>query len=48
LSADVIVYIEVKNPEGYKDYVKIAPEAVELYGGKHLVRGDPKETLEGD
>jgi uncharacterized protein (DUF1330 family) len=48
LSAYVIFDIEVIDPDGYKEYIKLAPAAVKLYGGKYLVRGGPNETLEGD
>ncbi|HUI89564.1 MAG TPA: DUF1330 domain-containing protein [Anaerolineales bacterium] len=48
MSAYVIVDIEVIDPEGYKQYVKLAPAAVTLYGGRYLARGGLNETLEGD
>jgi uncharacterized protein (DUF1330 family) len=48
MSAYVIADIEVLDPEGYKEYVKIAPAAVALYGGKYRARGGPNQTLEGD
>jgi uncharacterized protein (DUF1330 family) len=48
MTAYVIVDIEVTDPNGYKEYVKLAPEAVKLYGGKYLARGGPNETLEGE
>ena len=48
MAAYVIVDIEVTDPEGYKEYAKLAPEAVKLYGGKYIARGGPNETLEGD
>ncbi len=48
MTAYVIVDIEVIDPEGYKEYVKLAPETVKLYGGKYIARGGPNETLEGD
>ena len=48
MTAYVIVDIEVTDPEGYKEYVKLAPEAVNLYGGKYIARGGPNETLEGN
>ncbi len=48
MSAYVIVDIEVTDPEGYQDYVKIAPATVELYGGRYLARGGHTETLEGE
>ena len=47
MTAYVIVDIEVSDPEGYKEYVKLAPEAVKLYGGKYIARGGYNETLEG-
>ena len=48
MTAYVIVDIEVSDPEGYKEYVKLAPEAVKLYGGKYIARGGQNETLEGE
>lgn len=48
MSAYVIVDIDVTDPEGYKEYAKLAPAAVTLYGGRYLARGGPNETLEGD
>lgn len=48
MTAYVIVDIEVSDSEGYKEYVKLAPEAVKLYGGKYIARGGYNETLEGD
>jgi uncharacterized protein (DUF1330 family) len=47
MTAYVIVDIEVIDPEGYKEYVKLASEAVKFYDGKYIVRGGPNETLEG-
>ena len=40
--------IEVTEPEKYKEYAKLAPAAVKLYGGKYIARGGSTETLEGD
>lgn len=48
MTAYVIVDIEVTDPEGYKDYVKVAPATVQLYGGRYIARGGKNETLEGD
>jgi uncharacterized protein (DUF1330 family) len=48
MSAYVILDIEVTNPEGYKEYVKLATATVTLYGGRYLARGGANETLEGD
>jgi uncharacterized protein (DUF1330 family) len=47
MTAYVILDVEVTDPEGYKEYVKLAPEAVKLYGGKYIARGGQTETLEG-
>jgi uncharacterized protein (DUF1330 family) len=48
MTAYVIVDIQVHDPVGYEDYKKLAPAAVELYGGKYIARGGKTETLEGD
>jgi uncharacterized protein (DUF1330 family) len=48
MAAYVIVDIEVTDFEGYKEYVKLAPPAAGVYGGKYLARGGANETLEGD
>ena len=48
MSAYVIVDIEVTDPAGFEEYKKLAPPAVQLYGGKYIARGGPCETLEGD
>jgi uncharacterized protein (DUF1330 family) len=48
MSAYVIVDIEVTDPDGYEEYKKLAPAAVQLYGGKYIARGGSNETLEGN
>ncbi len=48
MSAYVVVDIEVLDPEGYKEYVKLAPPTVTQYGGRYLARGGANETLEGN
>lgn len=48
MTAYVIVDINVTDPTGYDEYKKLAPAAVELYGGKYIARGGRTETLEGD
>ena len=48
MTAYVIVDIDVHDPVGYEEYKKLAPAAVELYGGKYIARGGKTETLEGD
>ncbi len=48
MAAYVILDITVNDPAKYEDYKKLAPPAIEAYGGKYLVRGGPMEILEGD
>ncbi len=48
MTAYVILDINVTDPVGYEEYKKLAPAAVELYGGKYIARGSKTETLEGD
>ena len=48
MTAYVIVDIDVHDPVGYEEYKKLAPAAVELYGGKYIARGGKTEALEGD
>lgn len=48
MTAYGIVDIDVHDPVGYEEYKKLAPAAVELYGGKYIARGGKTETLEGD
>jgi uncharacterized protein (DUF1330 family) len=43
-----IAHVDVRDPEGYKEYAEMAPKTVKLYGGKYIARGGPNETLEGD
>ena len=46
--AYLIVEMNIKNPEQYKEYMARAPEAVKAAGGEYLVRGGRQESLEGD
>lgn len=48
MTAYVIVDIEVTDAAGYEEYKKLAPQAVQLYGGRYIARGGRCETLEGD
>ena len=48
MSAYVISDITVNTPERYEDYKKLAPPAIETYGGKYLARGGRSEKLEGN
>ncbi|MEO9336085.1 DUF1330 domain-containing protein [Mesorhizobium sp. SB112] len=42
-----IARVDVRDPEGYKDYVSTAKPAFERYGAKFIVRGGPSEAVEG-
>jgi uncharacterized protein (DUF1330 family) len=44
----LIVRINVKDPNAYEEYKKLAQEAVAKHGGRYLVRGGRTETLEGE
>lgn len=48
MSAYFVIEIDVKDPEVYAEYVKMAPAAVKHYGGKYLVRGGKAEIMEGE
>jgi len=48
MTAYVVVDIHVTDPVGYEEYKRLAPAAVELYGGKYIARGGKTEILEGD
>lgn len=48
MTAYVVLDIEVHDSVGYDEYKKLAPAAVELYGGKYIARGGKTETLEGN
>jgi uncharacterized protein (DUF1330 family) len=42
------VDIDVKDAEGYKDYVQAEPPTLAIYEGRYIARGGANETLEGD
>jgi uncharacterized protein (DUF1330 family) len=45
--AYLIVYMNISDPERYKEYMARAPIAVKEAGGEYLVRGGRHEVLEG-
>lgn len=47
MPAYVLVDIDVKDPERYEEYKRMAPSSIAAYGGRYLVRGAPVEQLEG-
>ena len=48
MPAYIIAQINVTDPTKYQEYVKLAGPASAKYGGKFVVRGGTKTTLEGD
>ena len=44
----VIFNINIKNPEGYKDYVDEIGDIIKKFGGEYLVRGGEYKVLEGE
>jgi uncharacterized protein (DUF1330 family) len=47
MSAYLIATIEVTDWEQYREYTKASSQAVAQYGGRFIVRGGDKITLEG-
>jgi len=47
MPAYVIAAVSVTNPDAYAQYAKLAPAAIEQYGGRYLARGGKLEILEG-
>ena len=48
MAAYIIAQINITNPEKYAEYAKLAGPAGAKYGGRFLVRGGAKTTLEGE
>jgi uncharacterized protein (DUF1330 family) len=44
----VIAHIDVKDPDRYKDYIKMSPVSIAKYGGRFIARGGRTESLEGE
>lgn len=47
MPAYLLVNIEIKDPERYAEYVRIAPASIKKYGGRYLARGGRAEAIEG-
>jgi uncharacterized protein (DUF1330 family) len=47
MSAYLIAEIEVLDPAGYAEYIRLVPATIERYGGRYLARGGTVETVEG-
>ena len=48
MAAYVIVDVEVRDPEAYREYTQAVPATLEPFGGRFIVRGGAVETLEGE
>ena len=48
MPAYIIAQINVTDPQRYQEYAKLAGPAGDKYGGRYLVRGGKKTTLEGN
>jgi uncharacterized protein (DUF1330 family) len=46
MPAYVLVHIDVKDPEPYEEYKKMAPASIAQYGGRYIVRGPTCSTGE--
>ena len=44
----IVLDLEITDPEGFQEYLKLAGPTVKQYGGKVLVGGAVPENLEGD
>ncbi len=47
MSAYIIVRANIVNPEKFKEYLRLTPEIISRFGGRHIVRGGDMITLEG-
>jgi uncharacterized protein (DUF1330 family) len=48
MPAYIIAQINVTDQAKYQEYAKLAGPATQKYGGRFLVRGGAKTTMEGD
>ncbi len=48
MSAFIIADIKITDPEGYQEYIKLAPPTIAAHGGKYIARGGEVEVAEGD
>lgn len=47
MSGVLIAYINVTDPEKYKNYAALTPDAIAHHGGEFVVRGGDLTTVEG-
>jgi uncharacterized protein (DUF1330 family) len=48
MTAYVLIDLEITDPQGFQEYLKLAAPTVRQYGGKAIVGGATSQTLEGD
>lgn len=48
MAAYVLALVDVHTPDRYENYRREVPATLEPYQGRFLVRGGPREVLEGD
>ena len=48
MTAYMLVRMNVTDMEQYREYTKLTPDILAKYGGKFIVRGGDKITLEGE
>jgi uncharacterized protein (DUF1330 family) len=48
MTAYVIADIDVHDQEAYREYAALVPDTLKPHGGRFIVRGGARETLEGD
>ena len=48
MAAYLVVDIDVTNPVQFEEYKKLAPAAIDKYGGRYVIRGGASEAIEGN
>lgn len=48
MAAYLVVDIDVTDPAQFEEYKKLAPTAIDKFGGRYLIRGGAYEAIEGD
>ncbi|MCL4798184.1 MAG: DUF1330 domain-containing protein [Burkholderiales bacterium] len=48
MPAYLIADMDASDPARYEEYKRLAPPAIEKYGGRYLARGGRTEVLEGE
>ena len=48
MAAYVLIDLEILDPQGFQEYLKLAAPTVKQYEGKAIVGGAMSQTLEGD